>query len=175
MMLRIIFTGLATCVLLLAAGVRFAREDAPPDVRRELGSALEQAIETAKEALTRRPAQRASLEPAAKPPAPAPSTAASRIPPPPASKPTPPTEQTATRPPEPPAGEAESVTEEWIDPLWSAPFVEAPEAGLGGVREENSEQQEQQAPFLAATPSQDEWAGLIRRMLAIYQRVGAAE
>ena len=33
MMLRIIFTGLATCVLLLAAGVRFAREDAPPGVK----------------------------------------------------------------------------------------------------------------------------------------------
>ena len=32
MMLRILFIGLATCVILLAAGVRFAREDAPRDV-----------------------------------------------------------------------------------------------------------------------------------------------
>ena len=50
---RIIFTGLATCVLLLAAGVRFAREDAPQNVREELGSAIERVIESAKEALSR--------------------------------------------------------------------------------------------------------------------------
>ncbi len=76
MMLRIIFTGLATCVLLLAAGVRFAREDAPPRVREALGSAVERAIESAKQALPGPPAQ-ASREPAQEAPAPAPSTAAS--------------------------------------------------------------------------------------------------
>ena len=49
MMLRIIFTGLAICVLLLAAGVRFAREDAPQEVREELGAALERAMKGRRE------------------------------------------------------------------------------------------------------------------------------
>ena len=61
MMLRIIFTGLATCMLLLAAGVRFAREDAPQSVRKELGSALERAVESAKQALPRLPQRRLQI------------------------------------------------------------------------------------------------------------------
>ena len=141
MMLRIIFTGLATCVLLLAAGVRFAREDAPPRVREALGSAVERAIESAKQALPGPPAQAAAQTP---------------------------------------APEVETVTEESISPLWSAPFVESPEAGAGGAREGDPEPQAPPArishhPSTAAAPSHDEWAGLIRRMLAIYERVGAAE
>jgi hypothetical protein len=168
MMLRIIFTGLATCVLLLAAGVRFAREDAPPAVRRELGSAVERAIESAKQALPRLAAQ-ASREPAQEASTPAPPAAASPAPAPPASKPLDPPAQAAVQTP---AREVESVTEESISPLWSAPFVEAPEAGAGGAHEGNPEQQ---APLIATAPSHEEWAGLIRRMLAIYERVGAAE
>jgi hypothetical protein len=176
MMLRIIFTGLATCVLLLAAGVRFAREDAPPRVREALGSAVERAIESAKQALPGPPAQ-ASREPAQEAPAPAPSTAASPAASPPASKPMDPPEPAAAQTP---AHEVESVTEESISPLWSAPFVESPEAGAGGAREGDPEQQAPPArishhPSTAAAPSHDEWAGLIRRMLAIYERVGAAE
>jgi hypothetical protein len=171
MMLRIIFTGLATCVLLLAAGVRFAREDAPQDVRQALGSALERAIKSAKQALPRlqqpRPAAQTRLEPAAQAPAPVPSAAASPAPPPPASRPMPPPAQAGARTH---AGEAETVTEESISPLWSAPFVESPKTELGSAGEENPGLQ---APV--AAPSQDEWAGLIRRMLAIYQRVGMAE
>jgi hypothetical protein len=162
MMLRIIFTGLATCVLLLAAGVRFAREDAPPVVRKALGSALEQAIESAKEALPR-PAAQTSPEPAPEAAVPLPLTAEDTAPPS-ASKPMPPPAQVAARTP---AREVESVTEESISPLWSAPFVESPEAAPGDPG--------RQAPRVAAAPSQDEWAGLIRRMLAIYERVGAAE
>ena len=168
MMLRIIFTGLATCVLLLAAGVRFAREDAPPAVRRELGSAVERAIESAKQALPRLPAQ-AFREPAQEASTPQPPTAASPAPAPPASKPLDPPAPAAAQTPAP---EVESVTEEAISPLWSAPFVEATEAGAGGAHEGGPEQQ---APLVAAAPSHDEWAGLIRRMLALYERVGAAE
>ena len=166
MMLRIIFTGLATCMLLLAAGVRFVREDAPQGVRRELGSALERAVESAKQALPRlpqrRPAAQTPLEPAPEAAAALPSTAADSAPPP-ASKPMPPRAQAAARTD---AREVESVTEESISPLWSAPFVESPEATLGGPGDGD--------PGRPA-PSQDEWAGLIRRMLAIYERVGAAE
>ncbi len=79
-----------------------------------------------------------------------------------------------------PAPEVETVTEESISPLWSAPFVESPEAGAGGAREGDPEQQApatliSRPPSAASAPSHDEWAGLIRRMLAIYERVGAAE
>ena len=168
MMLRIIFTGLATCMLLLAAGVRFAREDAPPRVREALGSAVERAIESAKQALPGPPAQ-TSRKLAQETPAPAPSTAASPAAPPAASKPMDPPARAAAQTPAP---EVESVTEESISRLWSAPFVESPEAGAGGAREGDPERQ---APLVAAAPSHDEWAGLIRRMLAIYERVGAAE
>jgi hypothetical protein len=167
MMLRMIFTALATCVLLLAAGVRFAREDAPPSVRKALGSALERAIESAKEALPR-PAAQTSLEPEPEAAAPVPFTAEDTSPRP-ASKPMFPPAQVAGRTP---AHEVETVTEESISPLWSAPFAESPEAGLGGSAEGDPERQ---APHVAAAPSQDEWAGLIRRMLAIYPRVGTAE
>ena len=173
MMLRIIFTGLATCVLLLAAGVRFAREDAPQNVREELGSALERAIGSAKGVLSRPPQPRAaaqtSLEPAPEVAASVPPLAANPAAPPPASKPMPPPAQAAARTP---AHEAETVIEESISPLWSAPFVESPEAGLEGTREDAPERQ---MSLVAAEPSQDQWAGLIRRMLAIYERVGVAE
>lgn len=173
MMLRIIFTGLATCVLLLAAGVRFAREDAPQDVREALGSALERAIESGKQALPRlkqpRPSAQTRLEPAARAPAEGPSPPARAAPPSPASKPMPPPAQAEASTP---AGEAESVTEESISPLWSAPFRESPEPASASAGEGDAGLQE---PVVAAAPSQDEWAGLIRRMLAIYERVGLAE
>ncbi len=174
MMLRIIFTGLATCVLLLAAGVRFAREDAPPVVRKALSSGLERAIESAKEALPQ-PAARTSPEPPPEAAAPQPFTAediapasASKPMPQPATDPMPPPAQAAARTH---ARQVETVIEESISAIWSTPFVESPETGLAGPGEGDPERQ---APPLAAAPSQDEWAGLIRRMLAIYERVGAA-
>jgi hypothetical protein len=167
MMLRMIFTALATCVLLLAAGLRFAREDAPPDVRKALSSALERAIENAKEALPR-PAAQTSPEPAAETAAPVPFTAGD-IAPPPATEPTSPPAEVPGRTP---AREVETVIEESISPFWSAPFMESPEAELVSPGEGDPERQ---ALHVAAAPSQDEWAGLIRRLLAIYERVGTAE
>jgi hypothetical protein len=158
MMLRIIFTGLATCVLLLAAGVRFAREDAPQDVREKLAAAMERAIESAKEALSRPPQPRtpapSSLEPAPEAAASVPAPEAA------ASAPAP-----APRPAVPPP-----ASEPMPRPAQAA--AEPPEAGLEGPREEDPGWQ---ALPLAVEPSQDEWAGLIRRMLAIYERVGVAE
>jgi hypothetical protein len=168
-MLRIIFTGLATCLLLLAAGLRFAREDAPHDVRESLDTAFEHAVERAKQALPR-PSPPGAPGPEARPAAPPPSEAAKPAPSPAAPKPLPPPVEAVSAPPAP---EPETVTEESISPLWTAPFVESPEAGVGGAHGEDSEPAEPREPILAAAPSQDEWAGLIRRMLAIYERVGA--
>jgi hypothetical protein len=168
-MLRIIFTGLATCVLLLAAGLRFAREDAPQDVREALGEAFEHAVESAKQALPR-PVRETAPEPAARPVASPPPEAAKAAPSPVDSKPAPAPLHAAS---DPSVLEPETVTEESISPLWSAPFVEAPQAGVGGAYDEESEPGRPREPIVAAAPSQDEWAGLIRRMLAIYERVGA--
>jgi len=167
-MLRIVFTGLVTCVLLLAAGVRFAREDAPRNVREKLAAALERSVESATQALPR-PAGQTALDATPRRADPVLSAAP---PAPPVSKPTPLPAAAVARTP---TREIETGTEERISPLWSAPFVESSEAELEAERDGDPEPEQRQLPLVAAAPSQDEWAGLIRRMLAIYQRMDVGE
>ena len=77
----------------------------------------------------------------------------------------------AAPPPLPkPAAAPEPVPERRLEPPSSLPFDD-------GMREQPGPPSLEPGapPALATAPDQEEWAGLIRRMLAIYQRVGATE
>jgi hypothetical protein len=165
-MLRVLFGALATFALLLGAGLWFAGRDAPQGVEQALAPLLERSMKIARSIPRWLPQSAPEAErPPAAPPIESPTApqrvASSR----PAANPVPAPPPVAA---EPRAPQQQAVSEEWIDPLASEPFFEAP-------IEESSATATAQPPGLARAPSQDEWAGLIRRMLAIYERVGAVE
>jgi hypothetical protein len=173
MLVRVIFSVVVTLGLLVAAAFWHSGERAVEPAMERAGEALEPVVERALE-LADETAER--LEEAAPAVAPVVEEAAralvAAVEPPepkPAREPTP-------APAEPAAEEPEPVEEESLTQSWDDPFVEGPTEDDGDEGEILIAEVPGPAPsfYEGVPPDQDEWAGLIRRMLAIRSRVEAA-
>ena len=152
-MIRLIFTMFVTCALLLFAGVWVARDRTPES----LASAIVPVLERTRELAKQIPRLLPELEPA-----------------PPVAR----TIQELT--PEEIDQVIEAGVEERLASLREREFVEAPLEAEPDVPETGAAAAEASDAAFAADgevsdeepPDQEQWAALIRRMLAVYQQVG---
>ena len=152
-MIRLMFSMLVTCVLLLFAGVWYARERTPES----LASALAPVVERTRELAKALP--KLLLEPQPAAPAPAP-----------------PVERTLQEMTPEEIDEAiEEAVEEQIASLREQAFVEAPLEAAADAPDAEVADAEASDPARAADQeprNPEAWAALIRRMLVVYRQVG---
>jgi outer membrane biosynthesis protein TonB len=187
-MLRLIFTMTALLALLFVGAVWLAAQPSGSEVREVVAPLLSRGFEMAGAAGRRialtptaagiwEPEREPEAAPASAPvPPPGPEAVAARAKappaPPPRAEPTP-RPGPAPRPPPTLPAQAEPAPppepeEEEIVPWTSRPFAELP-------LEEPAPEPPPDTEVAARAPDQDDWAALIRRMLAVHARVSAAE
>ncbi len=152
-MIRLMFSMLVTFVLLLFAGVWYARERTPES----LTSALAPVVERTRELARTLPELLLGPEPA-----------------PPLSAP--PVEHSLPElTPEEIDEMIDAVVEESIASVREQAFVEAPleaEAGAPAAPVSDADSSDPARAADPEPPNQEEWAALIRRMLVVYRQVG---